>query len=200
MRTSLWKFCRSAFLVALFCMTSPVVAQEESKTTSLPDWKATAEMSAQLDPEVEIGAYRIRVPAKYELKTKRDDSGFKLWTWAGARRADRSAGAFAVTLTKIPSTERLETAKFYLNLDMRNVRKARDRLEESKPELGDINGLTFARIKWTGYQKGTKLKMSGFSYVAVDDRSVITLLSQDYKGHEEDLSRAEAAAGTLRKP
>ena len=165
-----------------------------------PEWVPSPDSLKALGEEVEIGAYRIRPPAGYEPKPPMKKPGYQLFAWAGPKRPDGSVAGFIVTLTDIPIRERIAGPEFYLNLDMENVRKARSNVDESKPERGTINELTFARTRWSGRHKTTNVGMFGFSYVAVDGRTVITILSNDYDGHGQELLTAEAAAQTIRKP
>jgi hypothetical protein len=154
----------------------------------------------KLGPEASLREYVVRPPKGYAEALRQQKEGFQLVVWRGEARPDRTAPALMVTLTTIPPGEKMTTPENYLVADLAQVRKRRPSLTHTRPERGRVNGLEFVRSRWEGDDPQFGRKMRGFTYAAVDGRTVITIASQDFEPHHEAaLKLAEAAAQTFRK-
>ena len=71
--------------------------------------------------------------------------------------------------------------------------------KQKPPETGEINGLSFTRIYWTGMHTVANRGMRGFVYVAKDGSKFIRISSQDMDepAGEESIQLAEAATMTF---
>ena len=66
-------------------------------------------------------------------------------------------------------------------------------------EYGRINGLSFARVRWSAKNQGTGQQTHGFAYVATPGQADIMIDSQDVEPHQVSTLRvADAAAQTFR--
>jgi hypothetical protein len=71
---------------------------------------------------------------------------------------------------------------------------------ETSPERGQINGLTFMRVYWSGTDADKQRKRHGAMYAGKDGSTLIFISSQDVEPHHERaLKLAETAALTFKK-
>lgn len=71
------------------------------------------------------------------------------------------------------------TADRLLNISTASLKRGFDDWTETEIEHGQINGISFVRIYWTGTERQQKRKLRGVSYVAIDDTAAISLTAQD---------------------
>jgi hypothetical protein len=168
----------------------------------LPKWAPDKELLAQLAPYGNVGGYQVRPPRKYDrVVPPPAPPGGQLFAWAGAKRADNTAPMFMVTmLAPPPEVAQKTTLEQFLDSMLGGIKRRRKDWKQTAVERGQINGLTFLRVRWSGTEAAKGWKMHGFMYVARDGPNFIQIASQDVEpNHAEALKLAEAAALTFRK-
>ncbi len=194
-----------AFIVIMFAVLVLLAARfstESLAASGLPSWRPPAKMLNQLETEMWMGEYAMRPPAGsilQKLRVSPPRSGFtRMWAWTGPRRED---GSIAGLVVKVVS---LKTEPASLDRAVRDelaALKMRKKGRSPTPtEYGRINGLAFAVTRWTGTNDLRGLDIAGFTYVAVDGNSLITISSEDAVGYDvQTLPITEASARTFRR-
>jgi hypothetical protein len=142
-----------------------------------PHWLPGSTALTQLDEEVEVGRYRMRLPPGYVRE--RPEAGREVHRWKGPPRPDGTAPLLEVSLApEAPAAKKLEDI---LEKDLEAIPCANPRLGWScpvGPERGEIKGLTFARARWTVTESPTR-KRHGYLYTAVDGDTLVRISWQD---------------------
>ena len=126
-------------------------------------------------------------------------TGFtRMWAWTGPRREDGSIAGMVVKVTTLRSGPiTLDEAVRDELLALKNRKRG---LSPTPTDYGRINGLTFAVSRWTCKDVLRGLDLAGFTYVAVDTSTLITISSEDAAGYDSlTLPMTEASARTFRK-
>jgi hypothetical protein len=175
----------------------PGCGKDKGSTTK---WEPEAALLEKLQPETEVEAYRVRPPKGYTMTATPAPNG-KAYAWAGAPRANGVTPSFTVLVMTVPQREATISAEDFVGKMLEGVKKRRDGWQQSATERGQVNGLEFARTRWSGTEPTKGWKMHGFSYGFKDGNTYVQLASQDAEpDHEAPLKLAEAAALTFRKP
>ncbi|MFK7768550.1 MAG: hypothetical protein AB8B55_15110 [Mariniblastus sp.] len=157
-------------------------------------WSASEADVAKLGPEVDALGIKIRPPQGFSMVDPRDGpNGSKIVAWVGERRNDGSAASVQLMIVTVPESEQVPTAAAALDRLMGAVKRNRDSWNQSPTELGSINGLEFARVKWNAFEPQTMNPMDGYMYVAIDGDKLYQLATQDirmYKDTALELSNA----------
>lgn len=163
-------------------------------------WESDPARADSLDTPVDFEGYTVRPPKDY---TRTDPAGAppgaKMVAWAGKRRPDGGAAAFLLMVGTPPKGERIPPLEEALNEMLQGSRRSLKDWSQTPTEFGEVNGLSFARTRWSGTHVVKGAKMHGFTYVAFDGPRFIQMGAQDVAPHEETLKVGEAAALTLQR-
>ncbi len=167
-----------------------------------PVWTGDPQWRGDLAAEVGLPTFRIRPPRGYTLIEQPGPGGARAFAWKGATRADGTAPYVMVTIATAPPGEtKMPTLEAALDTFLDGVRRRRVDWLRTPGEVGQVNGLTFIRARWSGIEPNSGVRMHGFMYIAIDGRNIIQLSSQDVEPHHDRALRlAEASALTFNKP
>jgi hypothetical protein len=99
-----------------------------------------------------------------------------------------------------PIGQPMPTAQSVLDRLLEDTRRQREEWQRTSTEIGQVNGVTFGRVRWSGIDPATGARTHGFIYVSAEGRSPIELSAHDVEPHHETaLKVAEASALTFRK-
>ena len=187
-------------LGAMIPVLPPSPTQGKQEQTS-PGWAGQSDLLADLSAEVNMSTFRLRPPKGYGLVEQPGPRGSKASAWKGAARPDGTSPWVMVAIAPIPPEEtNVSTLEEALDKFLDAVRRRRVDFQRTRPEVGQVNGVTFIRARWDGTEPDRQLRMHGFMYVAIDGRTVIQLASQDVEPHHEKaLKLAEAALLTFQR-
>jgi hypothetical protein len=175
--------------VAVLTLTLAAYAQKTN------DWKPDPKYLPGLADIAKEDSFTIRPPLHYTRQAMSGPANSKVVAYVSEPREDGIRGWIMITTTPIPAEEREKATLDRLLTSMLNsVRNNRSEWTQTKAEKGTINGCTFLRSYWTGHVDEQNLDMKGFVYAGRRGNSMILLTSQDIKGREADLLRAEASA------
>lgn len=184
-------------LVAVMVLPQSASAQEDRDPEI---WIPASTLLDRLGPETEFQSYSVRPPKGYTVALRQQKEGFHMIAWKGEPREDQTVPSFMVTLTTIPPRDKMTTPDNYVISDLLNVRKRRLNMKQTPVEIGKIDGMVAARSYWEADNHNNR-GMSGFTYVCIDERNVITIIAQAYS---PDIDKTqlllETAALTIRKP
>lgn len=164
-------------------------------------WSADPMMLADLRAEVHLPGFCIRPPGNYKFTQRPGPAGATAFVWRGAARSDGTAPFLRVVITTHPPVgQPMPTVETPLGRLLEGARRPRDEWQQTSTEIGQVSGLTFGRVRWSGIEPAMGARTHGFIYVAVEGRRTIELSSQDVEPHHETaLKVAEASALTFRK-
>ncbi len=203
MDSGAWQMRQAKFGTALGLMLvglslSSVKAQDKA---ILPRWQSDKVFTKQFASAIKVEGYSVQPPKKYQ-KDQTDIPGGKVISWIGAARDDGSLTAmFLDFLPVIPEKEvkehNLEWAATQILAGMNSQRKD---WKPEKAETGMVNGLTFVRIRWSGFDAEWKRKIQGVIYVMLDGDKPIALTGQDaFPESQKTLPMIEACILTFKK-
>ena len=170
-----------------------------------PDWTVKPEDATEpLDDTFELPGFEFNPPQDFrskELKGVKEHTYF----WHGPVREDETYAHLMVILVTLPEHQSKLGLQEMLNQTTAPIKARRDDWQQTKPELGEVNGLSFIRTRWSGIVKDfareglAGREMHGFVYMARHGRTAIQILCHDVSpGHAETLKAGEAAALTFR--
>lgn len=166
-------------------------------------WTPAPELLEQLGPYQDCGDYQIRVPKgyrKYDLNAPLTSSvGGTLLGWGGPLEPNGTRPVITVLVLPMPLGASSRTREQALDEMLRSLKKDRSAWQQTPTELGEINGLSFARANWTGLdRRGLRDHRTAYAYV--EGR---TLIEAECGGVEPNqgpaLELGNAAILTLRK-
>jgi hypothetical protein len=194
------KLLKATFCIALalgipttICLAAPA---------KLPVWSPAKALSAQLMPAVTIDKYQIQPPKGYvPLPSKSGPNGSTANAWGGLIRADGTRPYLMVFQFSVPAEEGNKYTLQQISAKMlASVEQRRKNWNQSTPEQGTINGITFIRTYWQGTDVTNGRPMHGFNYLGKDGDTLLQLSSQDLNQHQKiALPVAEASALTFKK-
>jgi hypothetical protein len=119
--------------------------------------------------------------------------------WISPSRPDGTVHRLLVIIGKRPPGEAApplgQFAADFLSSRSREVGP----LNMQPVEHGRINGLNFARVRWSAKNPGTGQQTHGFVYVATPGQTDVMIDSQDVEPHQDSTLRVvDAAARTFR--
>jgi len=167
----------------------------------LPKWTADKALMENLAETVEIEGYSIQPPKGYEMQESDAPEGIKASGWAGEQRESGVRPSLAMMIVEIPKAEAKKYTLEQMTTKLADgVKRRQTEWQQSKIEKGVINGLTFARLRWTSTEPTRQLKMQGFVYAARIGNSLVSFTSQDTASEaKRSLALAEAALFTFKK-
>jgi hypothetical protein len=171
------------------------------QSVQAPNWLSDKTLADRLDALVDVEGFQIKVPKKYQIINQPGPDGSKITAWVGDERSDGTKPYVMVSIVRLNSEQQsklsLEQAldKFLTSIETR-----RKNWNRTPAERGKVNGMTFVRSRWSGTDLTTEKKMRGFSYVTIDNGTLVQISSQDVEPHDKvALETAEAAALTFIK-
>lgn len=185
----------------LICAALLIVSTAPSNSEEGRPWLPTPPHLQKLSTKAELGAYQLRVPEGYVLRTQPGPGGAMAHAWVGSPRSDGTRPYVMLTIAAPPpgETNRYTRAQALAKF-LEGIEKRRKHWKQSKAEEGTISGVRFVRAYWHGTEIETGRPMHGFNYVAMDGDTVIQLSSQDVEPHHRGaLELAETAVLTFKK-
>lgn len=196
------KIRQKIFLAILFILCSIFLVQTlySQKPSKLPTWKSNKALLNQLDSAKEIEGFLINPPKDYTRLTELGPEGSKITGWAGLPRPDKTRAQLVILTFTLPKEElKMYNLEQILDELVASAGQQRKDWQRMPTEKGLINGLLFARTRWSGTDIRLGRKMYGFNYVTLVGEKVIQLSSQDIEPHhKEALELAEASAFTFK--
>ena len=188
---------RPAVAVVLACVVLAVTIGAVAQPAG-DSWRPSPDLLPRLAPADPVGVYQLRPPPGYQPQDREGPSGTRSRAWVGATRPDGTRPYVMVTLAVPPAEAAPPTLAELLGRMLTPLRQRRRNWTESRPEMGTLGGIAFARAYWRGTDAATRLPMHGFNYVALDGPTIINISSQDVAPHiREALALAEAAVLTF---
>jgi hypothetical protein len=190
------------FPAILFILCSTFSAHTlRSQNADKPSiWKSNEALLNQLDSAKSIEEFLINPPKGYNSQTQSGPHGSRATVWAGPPRHDGTRPQVMILTVTLPPEE-LNQYNLEQILDELVARLSPQRKDWKlmPTEQGLINGLLFARTRWSGTDIPTGRKMHGFNYVTIVGEKVVQLSSQDVEPHhKEALELAESSALTFK--
>jgi peroxiredoxin len=163
-----------------------------------PRWEPASTPFAGLATEVAAGPYRLRLPAGYVTEKTDPKKGEQLFAWKGpVRPGDGTAPRLAVMLRPADPAMKLEEA---VEKELAELSFPRQGWSCSIAERGEVKGLVFARVGWSGRDPTTRQQVQGFLYLGLDGKTLIRITARDVQPHAlPALTVAEAAALTFHR-
>ncbi len=189
------------FVCCVILMSLAAIKTNGQDKPALPRWIPDKLLAKRLGTVVKIEKYTLQPPKDYHFLHKNGPEGAKMFAWVSDERKDGTKATLLLNLVAPPVGEATKYALDQLaDKLLGGVKRRRTNWHQEKTEIGLVNGLTFARINWTGTEPIHDLKMKGFNYVAIDGDTIIQLSSQDILSEaNQALPIAEAAILTLKK-
>jgi hypothetical protein len=184
----------AALGVGLAGCRRPVGVQAETT------WKPDPSRVGGLAPETSLPDFRLRPPEGYHLIRRQERFG-EGFAFVGPARADGTHPMVMGVVMKRPSPQApMPTPEKALADSLAIVARRRRQFSPSSPEHGTINGVPFVRARWDGADLQTGKMMHGVYYVAVDDRRIFQLSTQDLDPYsQQSLPLGEASLQTFQK-
>ena len=191
------RVCRKILICAVLLILSAAPSNSEEGRPWLP----TAPHLHKLSTKAEVGAYQLRVPEGYVLRTQSGPGGSMAHAWVGSPRSDGTRPYVMLTMgAPAPGETNPYTLTQVLAKFLAGIERRRKHWRQSNAEEGTIHGVQFVRAYWHGTDIETGRPMHGFNYVAMDGDKVIQLSSQDVEpSHRGALELAETAVLTFKK-
>jgi hypothetical protein len=141
-------------------------------------WKADAGMVAKLAAPATVMGYRIRPPKGYQQFQQPGPEGSTAFAWVGPVREDGTRSMMMLVVAPIAKGERPpvnEAVKAMVD----SIKKSRTHFHQEPTENGTLDGVAFARIRWSGTKTGMGMNVEGVNYAAIDGDRVVYLWTQD---------------------
>src|SRR5262245_19540971 len=147
---------------------APPKTGSPSAASPYPNWEPDAKLLDELGPASDVAEYQVRPPKGYDFNPlpPGPPAGLKGGAWAGALRNNQTAPQFMIGIVTSPDGADKMTAQLYLDKMLGGIKQQRTNWTQTTLERGQINGLTFFRIYWTGTELRKRWKMHGFMYAA----------------------------------
>lgn len=174
-----------------------------ARPENLPEWRPDAAALAGLSEPTPIPGNpdcTIQPPKRYQWQQLEVKPGVPMSgaRWASPARPDGQENRLLVMIGKRGAEVPSPPDQFARNF-LASREQQVGRLQIQPIEHGMINGLPFARARWTAEHPVAKVRTHGFVYFASPGQLDIMLDSQDQEPyHAETLRLAEAAALTFR--
>jgi peroxiredoxin len=143
-----------------------------------PRWQPGSTAFGKLGDEVEVGRYRLRLPAGFApAGVPPIEGGRQTYRWQGPKRPDGTVPVLEVVLSPAQAAEKNLDA--VLEKDVGALAHPTLGWSCSAAERGEVKGLTFARVRWSIMESPVKPKAFGFLYAAVDGDTLIRISCRD---------------------
>lgn len=175
------------------------IAQGQGTRKNTPpdeSWEPVAKLLRALDRRTPIRGYTICPPSGTTFHEKTEGSNYA-FGWQGGLRSNGITpalfGAIAPLAANISPKDAVEKA---LKASLRTRQK---RFEDFTPgiiEHGQIDGIDFQRVRWSGKDRSRSLKMHGLIYIGVDNKHIVFLGFQDVAAPDSKELKSASAAGS----
>jgi hypothetical protein len=194
-----WKVDASPLIVGRLAAAA---VSERNAAKSRPNWVAETKWLERLATETAIDGLKFRPPAEYGPVKIAVPSG-QSSGWLGKRRQD---GTFAsiIVIVVAAGADQNRPLSSLLDLALPQIQKQYEKdWKQSPVELGRIDGLAGARVRWSGAPtEGRKeyigRKMHGVVYLLSYGSKFVQIMIQDVADDDAPLALCEASALTLR--
>lgn len=169
---TLGRFFLGFILASVVCVAQFGCSRHTERQERLPVRQVDPALTTQLGPETRVGDYSIHLPTGYQ--PMQADTlpylnlfGVDMHMWAGDKNDPRRRSTLSVIFVKRFNTATPEDV-------LRQCQNQRDltHLTQSRTERGTINGVTFARVYWSGvetfHSTGRTLLVQGRSYATTN--------------------------------
>jgi hypothetical protein len=178
----------------------PAAEGEKKPSGSASTWEPDKALVDQLEPYQDVDAYQIRPPKGYRFMPLHtpDQKGF---LWTGPLRADTSAPELTavITTSPFPGEAMALSLESFVERWLAKGKKVFPNWQQTPAERGQVNGLTFLRVKWQWPTEYINTKSWGREYFAQDGAKFIRITIHDMAPDDQALPLGEAAALTFRK-
>ena len=190
--------------------TSAASGTKPASPPTSGDWHPASNLVSSLGGEVVFGAYAMRVPEGYsevspppEIVAQQQSHGFDSHVYFTDKRSNGTrAGLYTTVATPPPGMAGALPLDEALQGAMAQKKHQWHDFVESKPEQGQMSGLTFERAYFKGIYSGpTSTRLAhGFAYVTEDVGKIISIVAEDSEPYSgQTLPVAEAATLTFHK-
>lgn len=177
-------------------------AKASVRQTDSSHWQPNPALLKQLAPEVSLGDYWIHPPQGYEMQPETQEGerdNLSNFSWETAERTDKTQPDVTVTIiSPRPGFHPINDE----NILDKFQKPISDKLESytaSPSEQGSVHGIPFVRVYWKGVDPKSSQHVHGFTYIAVDSFTIITIIGSDEEPYSQsNLPLLEAAAETFR--
>jgi hypothetical protein len=107
----------------------------------------------------------------------------------GPPRQDMSAASIVITVISVPGPQLDpdDPRDFFAGMTSSMQRTGGfTNWQETPFELGQVNGLKFARLRWSGVVQQVNRRLKGFIYVTFQGPTVVSISGQDGEAYEAD--------------
>jgi peroxiredoxin len=164
-----------------------------------PRWLAQEALLDRLAKEVEVGPYRLRPPADSTLQRRQPEGNRQVFLWTPQIRLGGNGAELEVTLTT-GKPDKPESPEEAIEKGLEDVLCLRQDWLCPAAERGEVNGLIFHRVHWSGRHRVSRKKVLGFLYVATDGDTRIQIAGRGSLDDPWAVSVAEAAALSFARP
>ena len=194
------KFSLAALFLAISVGLCAPMGLAQTSTESLPVWTADSNLSGQLGGIETIDGFAVRPPKNFKYQQQPGLDGVPIHGWVGEPRADGTRPQFMMLVFPVSyDVHRADLDPGLIAL-LGSYESHHKDWKRGPIEHGLINGVYFVRTRWEGFDVSMGRKLYGFSYLAVIDKKIVQLSSQDVEQYQAAaLSLAEAATQTFRK-
>lgn len=195
---------RAKYGICALCLTFAGFVPGEGNAqdkAQISQWKSDKVFEKQFASAIKIEGYNVHPPKTYQ-EGQVDIPGGKVISWTGAARKDGTLPAmFLDFLPVVPEKEVKEhDLKWAATQILAGMNSQRKNWKPEKAETGSINGLTFVRIRWSGFDETWNRKIQGVIYVMLDGNKPIALNGQDvFPESKKTLPIIEASILTFKK-
>jgi hypothetical protein len=180
----------------------PAIIQREAAAKTEAVWTPDAKLVDELAPAVEVDRFQFRPPKNFSRVTSPlAPAGGKIFTFQDSNRGQAFPAHIIITLITLPPNEPKVDADHALSQTLTRVRNSHFDTSETDREYGQINGLKFVRVSWTGRlaigQSARNWRGSIWSGKA-DDTNILIRFEDLAPRYDQSAKSAEAAILTFR--
>jgi hypothetical protein len=195
-----WKVDASAIIAA---RGAAAAARERKTANSRPNWTADPKLIDQLGQETVVGGLAFRPPTAFEPGKYRSPLGPSS-NWVSDERKDGSWASIIVSVG--PADDDANHSLLVLVDALVAVQKSHAKdWSQDPPELGRIDDLVCARVRWSGTLTSARKELLGrrargtVYIIAFGSKFVVVMLTDVMPDAEKSLPLCEASIQTLRR-
>ncbi len=174
-----------------------VYAQGTRKNISADEsWEPVAKLLRELGRRTPIRGYTICPPIGTTFHEKTEGTNYAFGWQGGLRNSGITPalfGAIAPLPANISPKDAVEKA---LKASLRTRQKRFEDFTPGTIEHGQIDGIDFQRVRWSGKDRSRSLKMHGLIYVGIDNKHILFLGFQDAASPNGIEAKPAATAGS----
>jgi hypothetical protein len=161
-------------------------------------WAADPVLVNQLAPETAVENFRMRPPKGYTL-VRHKIGAERVFLWTETGRPDLMGAALVINFGPLKPGEANKTLAEIFEARKAEISQGLQNLSFSSKELGQINGLAFLKIQFSGTYAGKRIR--GLIFLGKEGQDLIALVIMDTEAQYPNTVKLwEAAALTFRKP